>query len=106
MRYRGYGGPEQIEAAEVPLPRPGPAQVLVRVAASILLPLWSKRRVRSVSVKPRGEDLEELRALCDAGKLRPVIGRSFRLEELAAAHACSRQGAVAGKIAIEVRNNG
>lgn len=82
------------------LPSPG------RVAASILLPIGSKRRVRNVSVKPGGEDLEELRALCDAGKLRPVIGRVFKLEELAAAHASSRQGAVAGKIAIEILAGG
>lgn len=73
-----------------------------RIAAGLLLPLCSKRRARVVSVRPRGEDLDQLRALCDAGKLRPVIGRVFRLEELAAAHACGQRGGTAGKIAIEI----
>jgi 2-desacetyl-2-hydroxyethyl bacteriochlorophyllide A dehydrogenase len=74
-----------------------------RIAAGLLLPLCSKRRVRVASVKPRGEDLDQLRVLCDAGKLRPVIGRVFKLEELAAAHACIQRGGTAGKIAISVR---
>jgi NADPH:quinone reductase-like Zn-dependent oxidoreductase len=74
-----------------------------RVAAGFLLPLCSRRRVRVASVKPRGEDLDQLRALCDGGKLRPVIDRIFGLEELAAAHAYGRRGRTAGKIAISVR---
>lgn len=73
-----------------------------RIVAAFLLPLWSKRRVRIARVAPRGEDLDQLRALCEAGKLRPVIDRVFRLEELAAAYAYSRRGAAAGKIAIVV----
>jgi len=56
-----------------------------------------------VGVKPRGEDLDQLRALCDAGKLRPVIDRVFKLEDLAAAHAYSQRGTTSGKIAIVVR---
>ncbi len=71
-----------------------------RIAAAFLLPLGSKRRVRIVGVKARGADLEQLRTLCEAGQLRPVIDRVFRLEELGAAHAYSRQGRTAGKIAI------
>lgn len=73
-----------------------------RVLAASLLPLCSKRRVRIARVEPRGEDLDQLRALCDTGRLRPVIDREFRLEELAAAHACSARGTAAGKIAIVV----
>jgi NADPH:quinone reductase-like Zn-dependent oxidoreductase len=74
-----------------------------RIAAAFYLPLVSRRRVRIVSVKPSGVDLDALRALCDAGKLRPVIDRVFRLEDLAAAHAHSRSGRTTGKIAIAVR---
>ena len=73
-----------------------------RIAAALLLPVFSRRRVRIVTVKPHGEDLEALRELCEAGKLKPVIGRVFKLEELAAAHALSQKGGIAGKIAIDV----
>jgi len=76
-----------------------------RIAAALLLPICSRRRVRIVTVKARGEDLEKLRELCEAGKLRPVIGRVFGLEELAAAHAISQKGGTAGKIVIDVLIN-
>lgn len=73
-----------------------------RVTAAFLLPFASRRRVRIAGVKPRGEDLDELRALCEAGKLRPIVDRVFPLEDLAAAHAYSQQGRTAGKIVIAV----
>ncbi|MCK7577757.1 MAG: zinc-binding dehydrogenase [Chromatiales bacterium] len=73
-----------------------------RIAAAVLLPLVSGRRVRIAGVKPRGADLEALSALCEAGKLKPVIDRTFGLDELAAAHACSQQGRTVGKIVIRV----
>ncbi len=86
-----------------------PAGVLVstlptfgRVSAALLLPFMSRRRVRITLVKARAADLEQLRALCEAGKLRPVIGRTFALAELAAAHAYSQQGHAAGKILVTV----
>jgi NADPH:quinone reductase-like Zn-dependent oxidoreductase len=37
--YRGYGGPERLEVAELPRPKPGPSQVLVRVVASSVNPV-------------------------------------------------------------------
>jgi 2-desacetyl-2-hydroxyethyl bacteriochlorophyllide A dehydrogenase len=71
-----------------------------RITAAFFLPVYSKRRVSIVRVKPSGEDLDQLRVLCEAGKLRPVIDRVFRLEELAAAHAYSQRGRTAGKVVI------
>lgn len=73
-----------------------------RVSAALLLPLVSRRRVRITMVKARGADLEQLRALCEAGKLRPVIDKGFPLSELAAAHAYSQQGRAGGKILITI----
>jgi NADPH:quinone reductase-like Zn-dependent oxidoreductase len=58
--------------------------------------------VRIAGVKPRGADLEELSRLCEAGSLRPVIDRTFNLEELAAAHAYSQQGRTVGKVVIQI----
>ncbi len=36
---RGYGGPEVLEVIEVPVPRPGPGQVLIRVRAATVNPV-------------------------------------------------------------------
>lgn len=73
-----------------------------RIAAAIFLPFVSGRRVRIAGVKPRGVDLEVLSRLCEAGKLRPVIERSFALEELAAAHANNQQGRTVGKLVVQI----
>lgn len=73
-----------------------------RVSAAFLLPLVSRRRVRITMVKARGADLDQLRALCEAGKLRPVIDKAYPLSALAAAHAYSRQGGAGGKILVNI----
>lgn len=73
-----------------------------RVGAVFLLPFVSRRRVRITMVKARGGDLDQLRALCEAGKLRPVIDKTFPLSELAAAHVYSQQGRAGGKILINI----
>ncbi len=39
MQYRGYGGPEQLQLADVPPPRPAANQLLVRVAATSVNPV-------------------------------------------------------------------
>lgn len=73
-----------------------------RIAAALFLPFVSRRRVRIAGVKSRGADLEVLCRLCEAGKLRPVIERSFTLEELAIAHASNQQGRTVGKLVINI----
>jgi 2-desacetyl-2-hydroxyethyl bacteriochlorophyllide A dehydrogenase len=71
-----------------------------RIAAVLLMPLYSKRRVRIVAVEPRGKDLEKLAILCAEGKLRPVIDRVVPLEDLAVAHRYSQAGRTSGKVVI------
>ena len=78
------------------LPSPG------RVAAAGLLPLFSKKRSKMLIAKPLGKDLDELRRLCEAGELRPVIDKVFRLPELPEAHRYSQSGRTGGKIVIAV----
>ena len=76
--------------------------ILMVFAAAMLLPLVMRHRVRITMVKARGTDLDQLRALCEVGKLRPVIDKTFPLSELAAAHAYSQQGRAGGKILINI----
>ncbi len=71
-----------------------------RIVAATFFPLLSRRRVRFSRVRPRGSDLEVLRTLCDAGKLKPTIDKTFTLDDLGAAHTYSQQGHAGGKILI------
>ena len=70
------------------------------IARTFLMPIYSKRRVRLLMVKSRGEDLRYLTDLVEQGSLRPVIDRVFPLTELPSAHALSQKGRTAGKIVI------
>ena len=76
-----------------------------RIAAALLRPLYSRKRVAIATVKPRGTDLEVLGSLCEEGRLKPVIEKRFALAHLAAAHEYSRAGRTAGKIAIIVAHD-
>ncbi len=86
--------PDGVYVASLPSP--------TRLAANLLLPLFSRRRVRIARVQPRGSDLDALRVLCEGNKLRPAIDRVFSLQELPAAHAYSQQGHTAGKIVVMI----
>jgi len=66
----------------------------------------STLRARSVEVKGAIARVlkEKVWPLIDAGKIRPVIYRTFRLEEASAAHALMESSAHVGKIILEVRS--
>jgi NADPH:quinone reductase-like Zn-dependent oxidoreductase len=57
---------------------------------------------RYVFVSPDSADLDELRALVDAGKLRVDLAATFPLEEIADAHRLSEEGHTRGKIAVRI----
>lgn len=52
--------------------------------------------------KERQEDLEELRKLLEAGTIRPVVDKTFPLEEVPAAIQYLREGRARGKIAVVI----
>ena len=52
--------------------------------------------------KERPEDLEELRKLLEAGTIRPVVDKTFPLEEVPAAIRYLREGRACGKVVIAI----
>lgn len=51
-------------------------------------------------IKPDAAVLEQIAALVDGGKVRPIVGAEFALEDIRAAHALSESGRSRGKIAL------
>lgn len=66
--------------------------------------LAAKQGVRGafVFIKPDAHALEEMATLVDAGKLRPIIGAEFALDDIQRAHGLSESGHSVGKIALYV----
>ena len=64
--------------------------------------LLGGKRLSMTRVKPRGGELEKISALIEAGKIRPVVERTFPLEQIAEAHQLSEAGHVRGKLVIRI----
>jgi NADPH:quinone reductase-like Zn-dependent oxidoreductase len=67
-----------------------------------LLSLFTRQRLRPVISKERGEDLETLRDLVEAGSLTPVIDRTFALSEAPDAIRYLEEGHAGGKVVVTV----
>ncbi|HAV34877.1 MAG TPA: NADPH:quinone reductase [Massilia sp.] len=59
-------------------------------------------RAGFVFIGPNAPVLERLAAMVDGGRLRPIVGAEFALEDIAAAHALSESGRAVGKIVVYV----
>ncbi|MBG1270004.1 NAD(P)-dependent alcohol dehydrogenase [Nostoc sp. WHI] len=80
------------------LPSP---EVFLESALTAFLP---GQKAKFIIEKPNTQDLVYLKELIEAGKIRPVIDRTYPLQELAAAHSYSESERAVGKIAIAVSN--
>jgi NADPH:quinone reductase-like Zn-dependent oxidoreductase len=72
-----------------------------QLRAAALSP-FVRQKLGTFISKERSEDLEELRKLLEAGTLRPVVDRTFPLEEVPDAISYLRSGRALGKIVITV----
>lgn len=60
-------------------------------------------RATGIVVEPDGHGLEQLAALVDDGRLRPIIAQTFPLDRAADAHRAVETGRTAGKIVMTVQ---
>ena len=72
-----------------------------------LTPGWLSRfrdgkRIKSILVRPDGEDLEQIGAWIGAGEVRPVVDRGYPLADAAAAHRHSESRRARGKLVLVV----
>lgn len=81
-----------------------PSGILVSVVNPPSTEQAAAYKVRSafVFIQPDAAVLSELATLVDAGKIRPIIGAEFALEDIAKAHALSESGRAIGKIVVQV----
>jgi NADPH:quinone reductase-like Zn-dependent oxidoreductase len=73
--------------------------------AAVLSPFVSQNLI-ALQAKRSKADLETLAALIDAGKLKPVIDRTYPLEEVRQAVRYVEQGHARGKVLIRINNEG
>jgi NADPH:quinone reductase-like Zn-dependent oxidoreductase len=77
---------------------------LPRLVAAIVRSPFTRRRLKPLAARRSGDDLDELRALAEAGRLRPVVDEAFPLERATEAFARLASGSVRGKVALLVRD--
>ena len=77
----------------------GPVSRVIK--AAMLSPLVSQS-LRTLSVKPNGDDLRLLGELIEAGKLTPVIDKTYSLSETSDAIRYLEAGRARGKLAIAI----
>lgn len=79
---------------------PGPGPFLWAALTAVAPPLFGGRRCRALMLVPKRADLEELVGLVEAGRLRPVVGKTFPLDEIRGAHERMQSGHARAKIVV------
>jgi len=87
--------------------RPRGVALTVNPFAAVLHPGWLRRLrggrvLRSVLARPSGADLTWLAEQAAAGSVRPVVERSYPLEQVVEAHRRSETGHARGKLVLVV----
>jgi NADPH:quinone reductase-like Zn-dependent oxidoreductase len=73
-----------------------------RQLRAVALSPFVRQKLGTFISKERSEDLQELRKLLEAGALRPVVDRTFAIDEVPEAIGYLRDGRASGKIVITI----
>ena len=73
------------------------------VISLVLSKLLGGRRIILAAASPTTRDLTEIAELCDSGKIRTHIEKTFSLSEAVEAYAMLERGGVRGKVVLSVR---
>lgn len=68
-----------------------------------LLTLGGSKKMHMLSAKARQKDLNEVRELIEAGRVKPVIDRRYPLKDTAIAFRYYEEGRTRGKIIIQLK---
>ncbi len=79
---------------------PNPRGMLAKISFPALRLFGIRKKNDFAWVKSSGNDLEVIRQMIDADKLRTVIDRTYRMEAIREAHDYSRSGRVRGKLVV------
>ncbi len=71
---------------------------------SLLLPLFSNRRLKISASNQTKNELQQLTKLLEDGKLKPVLDRTFPLEKSSDAHRYTESGVKKGNIALLIQH--
>jgi NADPH:quinone reductase-like Zn-dependent oxidoreductase len=73
-----------------------------RTLRAVLLSLFVRQQLRAQLPKERVQDLQDLKELVEAGKVTPVIDRTYPLSKVAEAIRYLEAGHARGKVVISV----
>jgi NADPH:quinone reductase-like Zn-dependent oxidoreductase len=78
------------------------ARAVDRLIKAVVLSPFVSQQLGSFLMKPTKEDLHLLKELIEAGKVKPVIDRTYSLSEVPEAIRYLEEGHARGKVAITV----
>jgi len=61
-----------------------------------------KKRMKVIVVKPNSKDLVALKEMVEKGELKPLIAKTFPIEQIGEAHLMVEEGSFTGKVAVEI----